>query len=90
MLGRRDREVQLEELLSDARSRIHELESEMRARTETDRVTGLSTLEKLRIQLDIEAARARRHGRALAVAVLDIDDFRAACARHGQDRKSVV
>jgi diguanylate cyclase (GGDEF)-like protein/putative nucleotidyltransferase with HDIG domain len=83
MLGRRDREVQLEELLSDARSRIHELESEMRARTETDRVTGLSTLEKLRIQLDIEAARARRHGRALAVAVLDIDDFRAACARHG-------
>jgi diguanylate cyclase (GGDEF)-like protein/putative nucleotidyltransferase with HDIG domain len=83
MLGRREREIQLEELLSEARSRIHELESELRARSETDRVTGLATLDKLRNQLDIEASRARRHDRDLAIAVLDVDDFRSACARHG-------
>jgi diguanylate cyclase (GGDEF)-like protein/putative nucleotidyltransferase with HDIG domain len=83
MLGRRERETQLEEMLSESRARINELESELRARSETDRVTGLATLDKLRNQLDIEAARARRHGRELAVAVLDIDDFRATCARHG-------
>jgi diguanylate cyclase (GGDEF)-like protein/putative nucleotidyltransferase with HDIG domain len=83
MLGRRDREQQLEELLAQAQSRIHELEAELRARSESDRVTGLGTLEKFRSQLDIEAARARRHRRPLAVAVLDVDDFRALCARHG-------
>ncbi|MDX6699286.1 MAG: hypothetical protein QOE65_2683 [Solirubrobacteraceae bacterium] len=83
MLGRRERETSLEEQLSEAKARINELESELRARVESDRVTGLATLDKLRNQLDIEAARARRHGRELAVAVLDIDDFRAACARHG-------
>ncbi|HVE68812.1 MAG TPA: diguanylate cyclase [Solirubrobacteraceae bacterium] len=83
MLGRRERESHLEEHLSEAKARINELESELRARSEYDRVTGLGTLDRLRNQLDIEAARARRHGRDLAVAVLDVDDFRAACARHG-------
>jgi diguanylate cyclase (GGDEF)-like protein/putative nucleotidyltransferase with HDIG domain len=86
MRGRREREqeqAQLEELLSQARSRIHELEAQLRARSESDPVTGLGTLDRFRNQLDIEAARARRHSRPLAVAVLDIDDFRATCARHG-------
>jgi len=86
MLGRREREqdqAQLEELLSQARSRIHELEAQLRARSESDPVTGLSTLDRMRNQLDIEAARARRHNRPLSVAVLDIDGFRALCARHG-------
>ncbi len=85
MLGRREREheTQLEELLSQARSRINELEAELRARSESDPVTGLGTLDRFRNQLDIEAARARRHSRPLSVAVLDIDDFRATCARHG-------
>jgi diguanylate cyclase (GGDEF)-like protein/putative nucleotidyltransferase with HDIG domain len=85
MLGRREREQdqQLEELLSQARSRIHELEAELRARSESDPVTGLGTLDRLRNHLDIEAARARRHSRPLAVAVLDVDGFRAICAKHG-------
>ena len=86
MLGRREREDQdqhLQELLSQARSRIHELEAELRARSESDPVTGLGTLDRLRNQLDIEAARARRHSRPLSIAVLDVDDFRATCARHG-------
>jgi diguanylate cyclase (GGDEF)-like protein/putative nucleotidyltransferase with HDIG domain len=85
MLGRREREEdqQLEVLLSQARSRIHELEAELRARSESDPVTGLGTLDRFRNQLDIEAARARRHDRPLAVAVLDVDDFRATCAKHG-------
>src|SRR4051794_29180744 len=83
MLGRREREEQLEGLLSQAQSRIHELEADLRARNESARVRGLGTLDKLRNQLDMEAAGARRHGRPLSVAVLDIDDFRALCARHG-------
>jgi diguanylate cyclase (GGDEF)-like protein/putative nucleotidyltransferase with HDIG domain len=85
MLGRRahDQDQQLGELLSQARPRIHELEAELRARSESDPVTGLGTLDRLRNQLDIEAARARRHSRPLAVAVLDVDGFRAICARHG-------
>ncbi len=81
--GRRDREAHLEGALSEARARIAELESALRARADTDPVTGLATLDRFRNQLDIEAARARRHERPLAVAVLDVDDFRAACARHG-------
>jgi diguanylate cyclase (GGDEF)-like protein/putative nucleotidyltransferase with HDIG domain len=85
MLGRREREQdqQLEELLSQARSRIHELEAELRARSESDPITGLGTLDRVRNQLDIEAARARRHSRPLTVAVLDVDGFRAICAKHG-------
>jgi diguanylate cyclase (GGDEF)-like protein/putative nucleotidyltransferase with HDIG domain len=85
MLGRRERDgdQQLGELLSQARSRIHELEAQLRALSESDPVTGLGTLDRFRNQLDIEAARARRHSRPLAVAVLDIDDFRATCAKHG-------
>ncbi len=70
-------------MLSEARARICELESELRAHADTDPVTGLATLDRFRNQLDIEASRARRHDRPLAVAVLDVDDFRAACARHG-------
>src|SRR3954469_15541770 len=83
MLGRREREQeqgQLEQLLSESRSRIHELEAQMRARNESDPVTGLNTLDRMRNQLDIEASRARRHDRPLSVAVLDIDGFRALCA----------
>ena len=84
MLGKRDnREAELEQMLSEARARINELESDLRSRSDTDRVTGLATLDKFRNQLEIEAARAKRHSRELAVAVLDIDDFRATCARHG-------
>jgi diguanylate cyclase (GGDEF)-like protein/putative nucleotidyltransferase with HDIG domain len=83
MLGRREREQHLERRLAAARSQIRDLESQLRERAQTDPVTGLGSLDRFRTQLDIEAARARRHGRALSVAVLDVDDFRALCARHG-------
>jgi diguanylate cyclase (GGDEF)-like protein/putative nucleotidyltransferase with HDIG domain len=84
VLGRhREREEQLETLLARAQARVEQLEAELRVRSERDPVTGLVTLDRLRAQLDIEAGRARRHGRPLAVALLDVDDFRAAGARHG-------
>jgi diguanylate cyclase (GGDEF)-like protein/putative nucleotidyltransferase with HDIG domain len=81
--GRKDRELDLERLLADAQARIAELETELRVRSERDPVTGLATLDRFRTALGLETARARRHGRDLAVAVLDVDDFRALMARHG-------
>ena len=41
------------------------------------------TLTRLRSQLEVEIQRARRHGRPLSVAVLDIDGFRSINARSG-------
>ncbi|MDQ6914727.1 MAG: diguanylate cyclase [Actinomycetota bacterium] len=81
--GRKDRELDLERMLADAQARIAELEAELRGRAERDPVTGLATLDRFRAALDLEMSRARRHGRDLAVAVIDVDDFRALMARHG-------
>ena len=81
--GRKDREAELERLLERAQQRVAELEAELRGRAERDPVTGLATLERFRIALELETARARRHARALSVAVLDVDDFRSLMARHG-------
>ncbi|MGI8513347.1 MAG: bifunctional diguanylate cyclase/phosphohydrolase [Solirubrobacteraceae bacterium] len=69
--------------LAAAGARIAQLEAELRASEERDPVTGLATLNRFRAQLETEAGRARRHGRELAIAVLDIDGFRAANAAHG-------
>ena len=85
MLGRceREQDQQLEELLSQARLSHPRARGRPARCSESDPVTGLGTLDRLRNQLDIEAARARRHSRPLAVAVLDVDGFRAICAKHG-------
>jgi diguanylate cyclase (GGDEF)-like protein/putative nucleotidyltransferase with HDIG domain len=84
MLGRtREREHELEAMLAQSRARVEEVEAELRARSERDPVTDLATLERFRAQLEVEAGRARRHSRPMSVAVFDIDDFRALCARHG-------
>src|SRR5919204_2158809 len=84
MLGaRKEREQELERMLTDAQARIAQLEEELRGREQRDPVTGLATLERFRTALELEAGRARRHGRNVAVAVIDIDDFRALIARHG-------
>ena len=70
-------------MLTDAQARIAQLEEELRGREQRDPVTGLATLERFRTALELESGRARRHGRDVAVAVIDIDDFRALMARHG-------
>src|SRR5947209_10110266 len=81
--GRKEREQELAQLLADSQARVAQLEGELRGRAERDPVTGLATLERFRTALELESRRARRHGRDLAVAVVDVDDFRALMARHG-------
>ena len=81
--GRREREVDLERLLEEARRRIADLEGQLQRQAGRDPLTGLASLPRLRSQLDMELQRARRHGRPLSLALLDIDGFRALNARHG-------
>ena len=51
----------------------------------TDRLTGLGSYAYLREMLDLECRRADRHGRPLAIAVLDIDGMRSVNEREGHD-----
>jgi diguanylate cyclase (GGDEF)-like protein len=44
---------------------------------ETDGLTGLGNRQLFHETLALEVARAHRHGRRLAVCILDLDDFRA-------------
>ncbi len=82
MLGPRHRKDELERQLTGARQRIVELERELELRTVREPLTGLLTLTAFERRLDEEVERCRRHGRPLTVAVVDLDGFRAACARH--------
>jgi diguanylate cyclase (GGDEF)-like protein len=50
---------------------------------ETDGLTGLGNRKLFHERLALEVARAHRHGRRLAVCVLDLDDFRATNDRVG-------
>ena len=88
--GRKEREQELAQLLADSRARVAQLEIELRGWAERDPVTGLATLERFRMALELELRRARRHGQDLAVAVLDVDDFRALMARHGHAAADAV
>ena len=83
VLGRREREGELEGLLEQSRRRVAELELLLERQGGRDPVTGLITLTRLRSQLEVEMQRARRHGRPLTVALLDIDGFRSINARSG-------
>ncbi len=82
MLGNRQRHEETERQLAAARQRIVELERELEVRTVREPLTGLLTLAAFERRLDEEVDRSRRHGRALTLAVVDVDGFRAACARH--------
>jgi diguanylate cyclase (GGDEF)-like protein len=71
-------------MLGRAERRIHGLEDERDAHSGRDPVTGLVDLATFCVQLDAEHSRARRHDRALSVALLDVDGFRAINERHGR------
>jgi diguanylate cyclase (GGDEF)-like protein/putative nucleotidyltransferase with HDIG domain len=60
------------------------LEDELRDRTVREPLTNLLTLGAFEQRLDEETERARRHGRLLSVAVVDVDGFRELNARHGR------
>jgi diguanylate cyclase (GGDEF)-like protein len=86
MLPRGSKKGDLEAQLEAAKKRIAELEAEraaLAAQPQSDRATGLLTLAAFRSRLEPEVDRARRHGRPLTVAVLDVDGFRALNANHG-------
>jgi diguanylate cyclase (GGDEF)-like protein len=76
MLPRAKREQELERELSEARRRIADLERDLETRLVRDPVTGLASLEVFNRRLQDEIERCRRHGRAMSIAILDIDGFR--------------
>jgi len=82
VLGNGKRKGETERQLASARQRVVELERELEMRTVREPLTGLLTLAAFERRLDEEVERSRRHGRPLTVAVVDVDGFRAACARH--------
>jgi diguanylate cyclase (GGDEF)-like protein len=51
---------------------------------DTDGLTGLGNRQLFHETLALEVARARRHGRRLALCVLDLDDFKLTNSRVGQ------
>ena len=84
MLGHRQRQGELDRQLSAARQRIVALEREIELRTVRETLTGLLTLSAFERRLDEEVERSRRHGRALTLAVLEVEGFRSIRARHGR------
>jgi diguanylate cyclase (GGDEF)-like protein len=75
-LARFARLVAVSVVNADAR---HELE----ARASTDPLTGLANHRAFHERLGIEVERARRHDRALALVVLDLDHFKRVNDTHG-------
>jgi len=84
VLGHRQRQGELDRQLSAARQRIVALEREIELRTVRETLTGLLTLSAFERRLDEEVERSRRHGRALTLAVLEVEGFRSIRARHGR------
>jgi diguanylate cyclase (GGDEF)-like protein len=59
------------------KARLEEEVKELRVTSSTDHLTGVHNRRFLEEQLTIELKRARRFGQSLAVAMLDLDDFKA-------------
>ena len=84
MRNRAKHRADLAEQLSEARRRISRLESELALAATRDSVTReLLSLRSFRVRLDLETRRARRYGRPLSVALIDIDGFRQINLDHG-------
>lgn len=58
-------------------------ETELKARAETDALTGLANRRKLDEVMRTEWLRAMRSGEPLALLMIDVDNFKAFNARHG-------
>jgi diguanylate cyclase (GGDEF)-like protein/putative nucleotidyltransferase with HDIG domain len=75
----------LQHELAAAKRRIAQLEQQLHSRASRDPVTGLPNLNLFSKHLEVEVQRARRHGRPLSIAVLDIDGFRGINSTHGRE-----
>jgi len=82
--GQREQCTQLEQQLASARKRIADLERDLEVRSVRDPLTGLLAFTAFERRLDEEVERSRRHGRALSVAMVDVDAFRSLNARNGR------
>ena len=80
---RRGDKKELRRDLASARARVADLEAELRDRNRVDPRTRLLSLDAFRADAECALRRATRDGRPAAVAVVDIDGFRALNARHG-------
>ena len=69
--------------LASARARVADLEAELRARHRVDPRTRLLSLDAFRADAASALRRAARDGRPAALALVDIDGFRALNARRG-------
>ncbi len=77
-LARREAEVaQLHAELDQLRLHSEELARRLRAEARTDPLTGLGNRRQWDEQLELELERARRAGSGLAVALVDLDRFKA-------------
>jgi diguanylate cyclase (GGDEF)-like protein len=80
---RRGDSKELRRDLASARARVADLEAQLRDRKRLDPRTRLLTLDAFRADAEAALRRAARDGRPAAVAVVDIDGFRALNARRG-------
>jgi len=70
--------------LAAAQGRVAELEERLAHFGSRDFVVpGLLSLSGFRAQLEVDVQRAHRYGRALSVALVDVDGFRAYNLEHG-------
>src|SRR5207302_9851895 len=61
-------------------ARLHQRADEM---SHTDALTRLPNRRRLDADLELEVARSRRHGRPLALIMLDVDHFKTFNDSHG-------
>jgi diguanylate cyclase (GGDEF)-like protein len=71
-------------LLDAAEARIADLEAERMLDDGLDPLTDLPCVRELCQRFEVERNRALRHDRPLALALLDVDGFRAVNAVHGE------
>jgi diguanylate cyclase (GGDEF)-like protein len=83
VLRRGDTKELLRRDLASARARVADLEAELRARHRLDPRTRLLSLDAFRADAASALRRAARDGRPAALALVDIDGFRALNARRG-------
>jgi len=76
--------LRLRARLTDARSRLHDLEREADERASRDALTGVYHQRHLTDALEREIARAERLGKPLSIARVDLDRLGALNAAHGQ------
>jgi diguanylate cyclase (GGDEF)-like protein len=67
----------------DLHAELYRLQAELRQQSRTDPLTGCLNRRAALERLEAEAARARREGQPLTVAVLDVDHFKHVNDGHG-------